>query len=148
MVGLLIPPFTVPNPLLSLRHQLWPSSSMVASCWGRIQGHPRVPISPTESATSSHLCTTTSTAAGIGISVRGIALYRCSFIVANDSYPKRSLMVIYDVCRSGSAADTQAISDYVRMYLDSHSMDLGRLPSVNTGELVYIRTTHHPVPPY
>mmetsp|Transcript_19741 Transcript_19741/g.19854 ORF Transcript_19741/g.19854 Transcript_19741/m.19854 type:complete len:218 (+) Transcript_19741:113-766(+) len=35
-------------------------------------------------------------------------------------------------CRSGSAADTQAISDYVRYYVDSHVTSLGRLPKVKT----------------
>ncbi|CAM9172835.1 unnamed protein product [Ascophyllum nodosum] len=35
-------------------------------------------------------------------------------------------------CRSGSAADTQAVSDYVRYFLASHSAELGRLPSVKT----------------
>ncbi len=35
-------------------------------------------------------------------------------------------------CRSGSAADTQALSDYVRSFLASHSIDLGRLPKVHT----------------
>eukprot|EP00953_Heterococcus_sp_UTEX-ZZ885_P031623 16582-Heterococcus_DN1.PRE.1 len=35
-------------------------------------------------------------------------------------------------CRSGSAADTQAISDYVRYYLASHSAEIGRLPTVKT----------------
>jgi 20S proteasome subunit beta 1 len=36
------------------------------------------------------------------------------------------------VCRSGSAADTQAVSDFVRYYLDMHEMELGEMPSVNT----------------
>jgi len=35
-------------------------------------------------------------------------------------------------CRSGSAADTQALSDYVRYFLASHSIDLGRAPAVFT----------------
>lgn len=35
-------------------------------------------------------------------------------------------------CRSGSAADTQALSDYVRYFLGSHAVDLGRLPKVAT----------------
>eukprot|EP00697_Spironema_sp_BW2_P011469 gnl/Spiro4/27160_TR13504_c0_g1_i1.p1 gnl/Spiro4/27160_TR13504_c0_g1~~gnl/Spiro4/27160_TR13504_c0_g1_i1.p1 ORF type:complete len:216 (-),score=50.05 gnl/Spiro4/27160_TR13504_c0_g1_i1:104-751(-) len=35
-------------------------------------------------------------------------------------------------CRSGSAADTQAISDYVRYYLQSHSIELGEPPQVKT----------------
>jgi len=36
------------------------------------------------------------------------------------------------VCRSGSAADTQAISDYVRFYLDLHTTEIGELPLVKT----------------
>lgn len=36
------------------------------------------------------------------------------------------------VCRSGSAADTQAVSDYVTYFLDSHRMELGKAPKVET----------------
>lgn len=35
-------------------------------------------------------------------------------------------------CRSGSAADTQAVSDYVKYYINAHSTELGRLPRVQT----------------
>lgn len=35
-------------------------------------------------------------------------------------------------CRSGSAADTQAITDIVRMQLAQHAMELNRPPSVKT----------------
>eukprot|EP00499_Haloplacidia_sp_CaronLabIsolate_P014290 CAMPEP_0196780286 /NCGR_PEP_ID=MMETSP1104-20130614/7443_1 /TAXON_ID=33652 /ORGANISM="Cafeteria sp., Strain Caron Lab Isolate" /LENGTH=194 /DNA_ID=CAMNT_0042150483 /DNA_START=40 /DNA_END=624 /DNA_ORIENTATION=+ len=35
-------------------------------------------------------------------------------------------------CRSGSAADTQAISDYVRHFLDQHSVDVDKPPTVKT----------------
>mmetsp|Transcript_5713 Transcript_5713/g.8669 ORF Transcript_5713/g.8669 Transcript_5713/m.8669 type:complete len:216 (+) Transcript_5713:79-726(+) len=35
-------------------------------------------------------------------------------------------------CRSGSAADTQAVADYVKYYLDAHSGELDRLPKVQT----------------
>ena len=35
-------------------------------------------------------------------------------------------------CRSGSAADTQAVSDYVRYYLAGHAIDIGKLPLVKT----------------
>eukprot|EP01084_Bolivina_argentea_P166803 289569_1 len=35
-------------------------------------------------------------------------------------------------CRSGSAADTQAIADYVRYFLASNSAECGRLPTVKT----------------
>ena len=35
-------------------------------------------------------------------------------------------------CRSGSAADTQAISDMVRGALEQHAIDLGRPPKVHT----------------
>lgn len=46
------------------------------------------------------------------------------------------------VCRSGSAADTQAVADIVRYYLDIHAVELGRLPTVKTAahlfrEIVY-----------
>lgn len=34
------------------------------------------------------------------------------------------------VCRSGSAADTQAISDYVTYYLNQHKMQIGKAPKV------------------
>eukprot|EP00188_Purpureofilum_apyrenoidigerum_P005314 Plantae.Rhodophyta-Purpureofilum_apyrenoidigerum.ctg6810.p1 GENE.Plantae.Rhodophyta-Purpureofilum_apyrenoidigerum.ctg6810~~Plantae.Rhodophyta-Purpureofilum_apyrenoidigerum.ctg6810.p1 ORF type:complete len:215 (+),score=37.70 Plantae.Rhodophyta-Purpureofilum_apyrenoidigerum.ctg6810:260-904(+) len=45
-------------------------------------------------------------------------------------------------CRSGSAADTQAISDYVRYYMAMHSLELGDEPKVATSaklfrELIY-----------
>lgn len=36
------------------------------------------------------------------------------------------------MCRSGSAADTQAVSDYLRHYLSSHAVDIGRPPTVKT----------------
>jgi 20S proteasome subunit beta 1 len=36
------------------------------------------------------------------------------------------------VCRSGSAADTQAVSDYVTYFLDQHRMEYGRRPKVAT----------------
>mmetsp|Transcript_29707 Transcript_29707/g.69909 ORF Transcript_29707/g.69909 Transcript_29707/m.69909 type:complete len:230 (-) Transcript_29707:130-819(-) len=36
------------------------------------------------------------------------------------------------VCRSGSAADTQALSDYVMYYLEQWSLDTGRQPTVKT----------------
>jgi len=35
-------------------------------------------------------------------------------------------------CRSGSAADTQAVADYVKHYVDPHAIELGRLPKVKT----------------
>jgi 20S proteasome subunit beta 1 len=35
-------------------------------------------------------------------------------------------------CRSGSASDTQAVSDYVRHFLASHSVELGRPPLTKT----------------
>lgn len=35
-------------------------------------------------------------------------------------------------CRSGSAADTQALADYAKYYMDSHSTELNRLPKVKT----------------
>ena len=36
------------------------------------------------------------------------------------------------VCRSGSAADTQAISSYVSLYIEQHQMELGRPVDVQT----------------
>jgi 20S proteasome subunit beta 1 len=35
-------------------------------------------------------------------------------------------------CRSGSAADTQAVSDMVKYYLNAHAIELGKLPQVKT----------------
>ena len=35
-------------------------------------------------------------------------------------------------CRSGSAADTQAIADIVKIELQSHALQVGRLPRVIT----------------
>ncbi|ELR23376.1 beta1 proteasome1D, putative [Acanthamoeba castellanii str. Neff] len=35
-------------------------------------------------------------------------------------------------CRSGSAADTQAIADYVKWFLNQHSVELGEEPEVGT----------------
>ncbi|KAL0244375.1 hypothetical protein GEMRC1_008459 [Eukaryota sp. GEM-RC1] len=35
------------------------------------------------------------------------------------------------ICRSGSAADTQAISDYVQYFLENYSMETGQPPSVH-----------------
>ena len=40
-------------------------------------------------------------------------------------------------CRSGSAADTQAVSDIVRYYLDSHALELGRAPLVKTAASLF-----------
>ncbi len=34
------------------------------------------------------------------------------------------------VCRSGSAADTQAIADILRLYLDMHSLESGKPPEI------------------
>ena len=36
------------------------------------------------------------------------------------------------VCRSGSAADTQAVSDYVTHFLNQHKMEYGKAPKVET----------------
>ena len=35
-------------------------------------------------------------------------------------------------CRSGSAADTQAVADAVKRYVSAHCTELGRLPKVKT----------------
>lgn len=40
-------------------------------------------------------------------------------------------------CRSGSAADTQAVSDYVRRFVAEHAVDKGALPSVNTAAKLF-----------
>eukprot|EP00735_Rhodelphis_limneticus_P001069 TRINITY_DN11619_c0_g1::TRINITY_DN11619_c0_g1_i1::g.22101::m.22101 TRINITY_DN11619_c0_g1::TRINITY_DN11619_c0_g1_i1::g.22101 ORF type:complete len:244 (+),score=23.83,sp/Q55GJ6/PSB6_DICDI/60.48/3e-95,Proteasome/PF00227.21/1.6e-45 TRINITY_DN11619_c0_g1_i1:43-732(+) len=40
-------------------------------------------------------------------------------------------------CRSGSAADTQAISQYVKYYLDLHKTELGREPDVQTAASLF-----------
>ena len=42
-------------------------------------------------------------------------------------------------CRSGSAADTQAIAEYVRYYLDMHAIELGTLPLVKKGLISVFR---------
>lgn len=36
------------------------------------------------------------------------------------------------VCRSGSAADTQAVVDIIRLYLQMHSLEIGKQPEVPT----------------
>mmetsp|Transcript_40102 Transcript_40102/g.88049 ORF Transcript_40102/g.88049 Transcript_40102/m.88049 type:complete len:251 (-) Transcript_40102:642-1394(-) len=41
------------------------------------------------------------------------------------------------VCRSGSAADTQAISDYARYFLDNHRMAYGQAPKVATAANIF-----------
>jgi 20S proteasome subunit beta 1 len=40
-------------------------------------------------------------------------------------------------CRSGSAADTQAISDVVRRDMEAHALSLGRLPRVLTAATMF-----------
>jgi len=40
-------------------------------------------------------------------------------------------------CRSGSAADTQAVSDYVRHYLYQHSLQVDRLPTVKAAATLF-----------
>jgi len=40
-------------------------------------------------------------------------------------------------CRSGSAADTQAISDYVKYYLQMHTSELGEEPEVKTAATLF-----------
>jgi len=40
-------------------------------------------------------------------------------------------------CRSGSAADTQAVADYVRYYLDLHSIELGEYPTTDTAAALF-----------
>jgi len=40
-------------------------------------------------------------------------------------------------CRSGSAADTQAIADYVKFYLQVHIAELGEAPEVKTAATLF-----------
>jgi len=47
------------------------------------------------------------------------------------------------VCRSGSAADTQAISDYVKNYLELHSNELDELPRVKTAASLFQQLCYH-----
>jgi len=46
-------------------------------------------------------------------------------------------------CRSGSAADTQAVSDYARNSLQQHSIELGRLPKVHTAATIFRSLCYH-----
>lgn len=45
-------------------------------------------------------------------------------------------------CRSGSAADTQAVADVVRHYLGQHATELGRLPRVKTAATLMAKITY------
>ncbi|GMM51732.1 proteasome core particle subunit beta 1 [Starmerella bacillaris] len=40
-------------------------------------------------------------------------------------------------CRSGSAADTQAVSEYVRLYLDQYKINYGREPTPKTAAALF-----------
>lgn len=40
-------------------------------------------------------------------------------------------------CRSGSAADTQALSDYVRRFLAEHAVDKGSIPTVQVASKLF-----------
>lgn len=47
----------------------------------------------------------------------------------------RKISKVHDkifVCRSGSAADTQALTGFVQNYLNQHAIELGQPPTVNT----------------
>jgi len=47
----------------------------------------------------------------------------------------RKISKVHDrifVCRSGSAADTQALTGFVMHYLGMHALEVGKLPKVNT----------------
>ncbi|CDF32448.1 Proteasome subunit beta type [Chondrus crispus] len=46
-------------------------------------------------------------------------------------------------CRSGSAADTQIISDYVRYYLSMHDIELGEDPDVDTAAKLFRELCYH-----
>jgi len=47
------------------------------------------------------------------------------------------------VCRSGSAADTQAISDYVAYFLDLHTSEIGELPLVKSAASLVQRMSYN-----
>jgi len=47
------------------------------------------------------------------------------------------------VCRSGSAADTQAVSDYVTHYLNQHRMQYGQPPKVESAANVFNQLCYH-----
>ena len=47
------------------------------------------------------------------------------------------------VCRSGSAADTQAISDYVTYFLDQHRAEYGKPPKVSTAAAFFRQLCYH-----
>ena len=53
------------------------------------------------------------------------------------SVQHRSLPSSSSSRRSGSAANTQAVSDIVRYYLDSHAMELGHAPLVKTAAALF-----------
>jgi hypothetical protein len=58
--------------------------------------------------------------------------------VANRTSDK--LTAVHDriyCCRSGSAADTQQIAEYVRYYLEMHAVELGSLPQVLTAATLF-----------
>lgn len=46
-------------------------------------------------------------------------------------------------CRSGSAADTQIISDYVRYYLSMHEIELGKDPDVASAARLFRELCYH-----
>lgn len=46
-------------------------------------------------------------------------------------------------CRSGSAADTQAVSDIVKYYLDAHAIELGAAPLVKTAASLFQEITYN-----
>lgn len=46
-------------------------------------------------------------------------------------------------CRSGSAADTQVISDYSRYYLSMHAIELGEDPDVSTAAGIFRELCYH-----
>ena len=64
---------------------------------------------------------------------RALAVARAGIYISNRASDK--ITAIDDrvfVCRSGSAADTQAISDYVTYFLEQHKMEYGKAPKVET----------------
>merc|ERR1711988_1921438 len=47
------------------------------------------------------------------------------------------------VCRSGSAADTQALTDYVKLFVAQHSIELGQDPEVKTVSYLFNKLNYN-----
>jgi len=58
----------------------------------------------------------------------------------------RKISKVHDriyVCRSGSAADTQALTGFVQQYFGLHAIELGKLPTVNTCAKLFQGLAYH-----